>query len=129
MTAKSASGSATRSTNDKTKSKSTSEGKSGAKRKGRSKVKARKARRTAATSDRHELYELSVQAPENEVRFIDKVWKKLRGRKPTSFREDFAGTMYLAATWVRHRRGNTAIAVDLDPEVQAWGLRDRKSVV
>jgi len=127
VTAKRASGSASRSTDDKSrsKSKSASEGKAGAKRKGRSKgkAKARKARRTAATSDRHELYELSVQSPENEVRFIDKVWKKLRGRKPTSFREDFAGTMYLASTWVRHRRDNTAIAVDLDPEVQTWGMR------
>ena len=119
MTAKSASGSATRSANDKSKAKAkaTSEARARAKRKGKSKAKARKARRTAATSDRHELYELSVQAPENEVRFIDKVWKRLRGRKPASLREDFAGTMYLATTWIRHRRSNTAIAVDLDPEV------------
>lgn len=90
---------------------------------GSGKSKSRRPRRTAATSDRHELYELSVQAPENEVRFIDKVWRKVRGRKAESFREDFAGTMYLASTWVRHRKENTAIAVDLDDEVQSWGMR------
>lgn len=115
MASKTATGSGKGSTAGKGKGKG--KGKSGERR------TPRRARRTAATSDRHELYELSVQAPENEVRFIDKVWKRLRGRKARSFREDFAGTMYLASTWVRHRKDNTAIAVDLDPEVQAWGMR------
>jgi SAM-dependent methyltransferase len=86
-------------------------------------AKPRRPRMTAATSDRHDLYERSVQTPEAEVAFIDKVWRRLRGRTAESFREDFAGTMYLSTTWVRKRPTNTAIAVDLDPEVQQWGIR------
>lgn len=79
--------------------------------------------RTAATSDRHELYEASVQSPESEVDFIDQAFRRWRGRTARSFREDFAGTMYLSTTWIRRRADNTAIAVDLDPSVQAWGMR------
>jgi hypothetical protein len=85
--------------------------------------KPRRSRISAATSDRHDLYERSVQTPEAEVAFMDKVWRRLRGRTASSFREDFAGTMYLSTTWVRKRPTNTAIAVDLDPEVQQWGIR------
>lgn len=81
----------------------------------------RRSGRTAATSDRHDLYERSVQSPDSEVEFIDRLWRRVRGRTATSLREDFGGTMYLSATWVRRRATNTAIAVDLDPEVQAWG--------
>ena len=32
--------------------------------------------RTAKTSDRHELYELSVQNVEGEIDFVEKVWKE-----------------------------------------------------
>jgi SAM-dependent methyltransferase len=46
------------------------------------------------------------------------VWKELRGgRKPRSLREDFCGTAITAIEWVRRSRRNTAIAVDLSPEV------------
>ena len=62
-------------------------------------AKPRRSRMTAATSDRQDLYERSVQTPEAEVAFMDKVWRRLRGHVATSFREDFAGTMYLSTTW------------------------------
>ena len=48
--------------------------------------------RSAATSDRHELYELSVQDVSNECDLIDQVWQEIRGRTATSIREDFCGT-------------------------------------
>jgi hypothetical protein len=35
-------------------------------------------------------------------------------------REDFCGTALLCAGWVK-QRGRTAVGVDLDPEVLAWG--------
>ena len=54
--------------------------------------KSTKPRRTAATSDKHELYELSVQNPEAEIDFIDQVWKDRRKRLAGEIREDFCGT-------------------------------------
>ncbi len=85
-------------------------------------VSSRRKWRTAAESDRHELYELAVQNPSHEVAFIDQVWKRHRGRLPASLREDFAGTSILSMSWAKRRPGNTAIAVDIDPSVVEWGI-------
>lgn len=84
-------------------------------------TKARRGWRTAATSDPHELYELAVQNVEFECAFIDRVMKAHRGRLASSLREDFCGTFAASVGWIRHRKTNTAIAVDLDPKVLAWG--------
>ncbi len=86
------------------------------------KSKSRRTLRTASTSDSHELYELSVQCTEAECDFIDRAWKQT-GRKalPSALREDFCGTGIASCAWVRRRKGNTAIGVDLDPAVLAWG--------
>jgi SAM-dependent methyltransferase len=77
----------------------------------------RRKRRTAANSDRHRLYELSVQDPAADCDFLDQVWLDLRGRKARSLREDFCGTAILAIEWVRRSTRNTAIGVDLDAAV------------
>jgi hypothetical protein len=81
--------------------------------------------RTAATSDKHELYELAVQEPEAESDLIDQVWKDIRGRgrKPRHIREDFCGSAAVCADWVKRRRDNTAVGVDLDDYVLDWGLK------
>ena len=86
----------------------------------------KKAWRTAATSDHHELYELSVQTPKEEVEFIDKVFKSITNRLPATFREDFCGTHILSSAWVIRRATNHAYGVDLDPSVLAWGAARRK---
>ena len=86
----------------------------------------KKAWRTAATSDHHELYELSVQTPKEEVEFIDKVFKSITNRLPATFREDFCGTHILSSAWVIRRPTNHAYGVDLDPSVLAWGAERRK---
>ncbi|MHC4413988.1 MAG: SAM-dependent methyltransferase [Planctomycetota bacterium] len=83
-------------------------------------AKPRRPRRTAATSDRHELYELSVQEPEAECDFIDQVWKERRRRSAHHIREDFCGTAAASIEWVKRRKANTAIGVDIDPSVLAW---------
>jgi SAM-dependent methyltransferase len=77
--------------------------------------------RTAATSDVHELYELSVQDTEAEVDLIYQVWKERRGRTPKHIREDFCGTAMMSAAWVKHKKSNTAIGVDIDMAVLEWG--------
>jgi hypothetical protein len=80
----------------------------------------RRHRRTAASSDRHELYELSVQNTEAECDFIDRVWRRRRQRLAEHIREDFCGTAAAAVEWVRRRPQNTAIGVDIDRRVLAW---------
>lgn len=77
--------------------------------------------RLADTADRHRLYELSVQCAEAEVDFVDLTFKRLRGRRASLLREDFCGTANVCCEWVRRRKGNRAIGVDLDAEVLDWG--------
>lgn len=82
--------------------------------------KKKKGWRTAKTSDIHELYELSVQAPDAEVEIIDQVWEEQRGRRCVTLREDFCGTAQLAMEWVKYRDENKAWGVDLEPSVLDW---------
>jgi SAM-dependent methyltransferase len=71
--------------------------------------------------ERHRLYELAVQSPELNVDFIDRVYRERHGCEPRWLKEDFCGTALLSREWVRARPQNRAVAVDLDPEVLAWG--------
>ena len=77
----------------------------------------------AEKADRHVLYEESVQCVEAEIDFVDETFKKLRGRKARLLREDFCGTANTSAEWVRRRKRNHAIGVDLDKDVQNWGRK------
>jgi len=75
----------------------------------------------AETADRHHLYELSVQCAEAEIDFVDDTFKQLRGRRARLLREDFCGTANVCCEWVRRRKSNQAIGVDLDGSVLDWG--------
>jgi len=75
----------------------------------------------AAFADRHRLYQLSVQSPEVEIDFVDRTFRRLRGRSARWLREDFCGTAAVACEWVRRRKINRAIGVDLDRDVLDWG--------
>ncbi len=77
----------------------------------------------ASKADRHVLYEDSVQCVEAEIDFIDETFKTLRNRKAQLLREDFCGTANTSCEWVRRRKRNRAIGVDLDREVQKWGRK------
>src|SRR5271156_1085136 len=61
----------------------------------------RRTKYSARTADPHELYQLSVQSPENDIEFLVETFKKLRKRTPYRFREDFCGTALLSATWIQ----------------------------
>lgn len=78
-------------------------------------------RKHADLADKHELYEQSVQSTEFEYEFVDTNFKRIRKRTAKLLREDFCGTGQMCCEWVRGRRSNEAIGVDLDPEVLAWG--------
>lgn len=85
--------------------------------------KERKLKRfTADTADRHELYQLSVQSPEEDAQFLHKVYKKSRGKVGTHFREDFSGTCILSKNWITRGKEYTAEGFDIDPDPIAWGL-------
>jgi len=76
---------------------------------------------TAATADRHELYEKSVQDAAAEVETMLSIWKDQKRGAPGSLREDFCGTAWVCAEWVKTGEQRTAIGVDLDGEVLSWG--------
>lgn len=78
---------------------------------------------SAQTSDKHDLYQRSVQDADFEVRFITRVFKKLRNRKPLSIREDFCGTALFCAHWVKSDKERTASGLDIEPSVLDWGRK------
>jgi SAM-dependent methyltransferase len=78
-------------------------------------------RLTALTADRYELYHRSVQSPDAEVAFVERVYRQAFGRRPLVLREDFCGTGLVACEWARHRPACRALGVDLDPGPLAWG--------
>lgn len=79
------------------------------------------ARPMADEADRHRLYEQSVQSVDTEVEFLRDTYRSVRGRPATSLREDFCGTAAAACEWVAVDERHTAVGVDIDPEVLAWG--------
>ena len=81
----------------------------------------RKKKTMAEKADRHVLYEKSVQNVAYEYKFVSDTFRKLRGRRPRHVREDFCGTAAMCCEWVGRSKQNTAIGVDIDPEVLAWG--------
>jgi cyclopropane fatty-acyl-phospholipid synthase-like methyltransferase len=75
----------------------------------------------AERSDKHWLYEQSVQDVEVEVKLLNKLFKQLTGRKAVSLREDFCGTANLCREWIQSNDERTAIGVDIDASVLNWG--------
>ena len=86
----------------------------------KSSKKARKPTQ-AERADRHVLYQKAVQDTAFEFEFVDTTFKRLRGRTAHTLREDFCGTAAMCCEWVRQRRGNYAVGVDLDDAVLEWG--------
>ncbi len=76
----------------------------------------------AARADRHECYERAVQAPDVDVRFIDRTFWHYRRRVPRMLREDFCGTAALCAEWVKLRGDRRAVGIDLDAPTLNWGI-------
>jgi len=83
----------------------------------------------AEQADRHLLYQAAVQNPEFELTFIDDTFTELVGRTPHSMREDFCGTAISSVDWVRRHDDNTAIAIDIDPEVLEWAEQHNVSTL
>lgn len=78
---------------------------------------------TAATADRHELYERAVQCAEADIDFAAGVFREARGRRPRLLKEDFCGTAAAAVEFVGRDAKNRAWGVDLDAETLEYGRR------
>jgi hypothetical protein len=91
------------------------------KQKQRKRKKSNDTKSMSSRADRHALYEISVQDVEHEYDFINKTYRKIKGYNAHTLREDFCGTANMCCEWVKNREKNTAVGVDLDPEVLAWG--------
>ena len=76
---------------------------------------------TARTADKHTLYQLAVQSPAEDVRFLRRIYRDLRGTEPLHLREDFCGTALLCAAWVRGRNERTAEGFDISRPTLEWG--------
>ena len=77
---------------------------------------------TAATADKYQLYQWAVQSPDTDASWFASLYRRRRKQPARHLREDFSGTGLLSATWVRRDPGNTAVAYDIDPEPQRWGM-------
>ncbi len=85
--------------------------------------KKNKKKTMAQRADRHALYQESVQDSEFELDFVQDTYKDIRGHKPVTLREDFAGTARSACVWTKRGKDNEAWAVDFDEEVLEWGRK------
>ena len=95
------------------------------------KKKKRKSRTPPAppSTDRHWLYQESVQSPEEHVEIFDDMYSAKHGHPARSLKEDFCGTAFLSAAWVKTRPDNIAIGVDLDSETLEWGRTHNLSLL
>lgn len=82
---------------------------------------------TARTADRHDLYEKSVQNADHDAGFVNRTFRKVRGRGAVSMKEDFCGTHAFCCEWVKLSAEHRAIGLDLDGGVLAWGKRHNQA--
>jgi SAM-dependent methyltransferase len=91
--------------------------------KSRSKLEKKPAKQvfTAATADKHDLYQRSVQDAEAEIKFVERAFRS-NDRQALSLREDFCGTALVCARWVESDPARTAVGLDLDRDTLDWGF-------
>lgn len=75
--------------------------------------------------DKLALYEASVQGADYDLDFMERIYRRLNGRRFERFREDFCGTALVAAHWALRRPENQAWGVDLDGPTLAWARAHR----
>ena len=75
----------------------------------------------ASRADKYKLYLESVQEPDHEVSFMNRVYRSAYGSRPEILREDFCGTFAVCCSWVKSKSSRQAIGVDIDPEPLTWG--------
>lgn len=81
--------------------------------------------------DKYYYYTESVQSPEEDVQFFQKVYRDYGGEPQANLmmREDFCSTFRLCCEWVKLDERYKATGVDLDPETIAYGEANYKSAL
>jgi hypothetical protein len=77
----------------------------------------------ASCSDKFALYQQSVQEPESNCRFYDRIFKQIYDRRPQLLREDFCGTAAVCCQWVKTHPAGVAHGYDLDQPTLDWGRK------
>ncbi len=77
---------------------------------------------TAKTADRQILYQHAVQSPEEDVKFLARVYRSKRGKVAKHLREDFCGTALVCSHWVQRGEEYTAEGFDICPDTVGWGV-------
>jgi len=85
------------------------------------KLRGENSKLTAKTADKYELYQESVQSPEEDIKFLARTYNRIRNKPAYHFREDFSGTSLLTANWIQRNPKCTAEAFDIDSEPLNWG--------
>ncbi len=83
----------------------------------------------ADLADPHDLYQKSVQSPDNDIAFLSDYFKEYSGKPLRHFREDFCGTAYLSSYFVTQHAKNFALGVDLDWPTLNWGIKHNISTL
>jgi len=83
----------------------------------------------ADLADPHDLYQKSVQSPENDMEFLSDYFQEYTGKTLRQFREDFCGTAYLSSYFVTQHAKNHALGVDLDWPTLNWGIKHNISLL
>ena len=83
----------------------------------------------ADLADPHDLYQKSVQSPENDIEMLSTYFKSYTKKPLRLFREDFCGTAYLSSYFVTQHPKNQAIGVDLDWPTLNWGIKHNVSAL
>ena len=78
----------------------------------------------ASRADKYDLYQQSVQEPEADIEFVNRIFSERFGRAPRTLREDFCAAAALACGWVQAHPENRAWGVDIDPEPLEWGRQN-----
>lgn len=82
-------------------------------------------RPSAVRRHRHRFYEAAVQNVEADLDFLERIYRRLNGRRASTLREDFCGAAALASAFAARRSGNRAWGVDLHRPTLDWGWRNR----
>ena len=83
----------------------------------------------ADLADPHDLYQKSVQSPENDMELLAGYFQEYTGQPLRQFREDFCGTAYLSSYFVTQHAKNHALGVDLDWPTLNWGIKHNISLL
>ena len=72
------------------------------------KLKKKDRRLNAKSANKFDLYQRSVNSPDTDVDFLERVWDELRDRPLLHMREDFCGTAALPAEFLKRDEKPTA---------------------